>query len=45
MGLEGAGEEADEEEEAKNAKAVGNDGDKGEDQQAEGPHDTNLPAA
>lgn len=37
----GAGEEADEE--AKNAKAVGNDGDKGEDQQAEGPHDTNLP--
>jgi hypothetical protein len=43
MGLEGAGEEADEE--AKNAKAVGNDGDKGEDQQAEGPHDTNLPAA
>jgi hypothetical protein len=43
MGLEGAGEEADEE--AKNAKAVGNDEDKGEDQQAEGPHDTNLPAA
>lgn len=37
----GAGEEAGEE--AKDTKGVGNDGDKGEDQQAEGPHDTNLP--
>ena len=46
MGLKGAGEEGDD---GKDTKAVGKVEDKGEDkgdgQTAEGPHDTNLPAA